>query len=100
MFILITMENYLPKTMDFYLPKSMDFSLPFTFCLNVIEKDIIEKHMWPLTIRLPKYKESFIVSFVDKYCSTAEIFNLRDRNNSDRFIRKLLSRCQRETYEL
>jgi len=30
MFILITMENYLPKTMDFYLPKSMDFSLPFT----------------------------------------------------------------------
>lgn len=70
------------------------------FCLNVIEKDIIEKHMWPLTIRLPKYKESFIVSFVDKYCSTAEIFNLRDRNNSDRFIRKLLSRCQRETYEL
>jgi len=70
------------------------------FCLNAIEKDIIEKHMWPLTVRLPKYKESFIVSFIDKYCSTAEIIELRDRNNSDRFIRKLLSRGNRETYEL
>ena len=37
------------------------------------EKDIIEKHMWPLTLRqVPKYKESFLVSFVDKYTSSCE----------------------------
>jgi len=60
------------------------------FSLNVIEKDIIEKHMWPLTIRLPRYKESFIVSFVDKYCSTTEIIKLRDINNCDRFTREFL----------
>ena len=45
------------------------------FNLNNIEKDIIEKHMWPLTIRkVPKYKESVIVTMVDKYCSTQETF--------------------------
>lgn len=47
------------------------------FCLNDIEKDIIKKHMWPLTVRIPRYKESFIVSFADKYCSFLEIIRFR-----------------------
>lgn len=51
------------------------------FCLNEIEKDIILKHMWPLIIRLPKYKESFIVSFVDKYCTLMEIIKFSSRAN-------------------
>ncbi|TCK93453.1 uncharacterized protein EDC19_1646 [Natranaerovirga hydrolytica] len=46
-----------------------------SFELNKIEKDIIVKHMWPVTIKLPKYKESFIVSCVDKYCATMEFSN-------------------------
>lgn len=49
------------------------------FNLNKKEKDIILKHMWPVTISLPKYRESFILTFVDKYCaineSYQEIFN-------------------------
>ena len=46
------------------------------FNLNEIEKDIIEKHMWPLTLRkVPKYKESVVVTVVDKYCSTKETFS-------------------------
>ena len=46
------------------------------FNLNEIEKDIIEKHMWPLTLRkVPKYKESVVVTMVDKYCSTKETFS-------------------------
>ena len=28
--------------------------------------------MWPLTIKLPKYKESYIITFVDKYCALQE----------------------------
>lgn len=36
------------------------------FELNDKEKDIIKKHMWPVTIKIPKYKESFIVTYVDK----------------------------------
>ena len=43
------------------------------FVLNKKEKDIILKHMWPLTLPFPHYKESFIVTFVDKYCATLEI---------------------------
>ena len=49
------------------------------FDLNEKEKDIILKHMWPVTMALPKYKESYILTLVDKYCalneSYQEIFN-------------------------
>lgn len=44
------------------------------FDLNNLEKDIILKHMWPLTIRLPRFSESYIVTFVDKYCAMREFF--------------------------
>lgn len=46
------------------------------FSLNSIERDIIKKHMWPLTLRPPKYKESFVVLMVDKYCALMEIIKL------------------------
>ena len=44
------------------------------FELNDLERDIIKKHMWPMTIILPSYWESFIVTLVDKYCATVEFF--------------------------
>ena len=43
------------------------------------EKDIIIKHMWPLTVRLPRYKESFIVSTADKICATIEFCRVYHR---------------------
>lgn len=43
------------------------------FKLNDIEKDIIEKHMWSVTLlHKPKYKESYIVTLADKYCAMGE----------------------------
>jgi uncharacterized membrane protein len=45
------------------------------FVINDIEEDIIIKHMWPLTLVPPKYKESFIVSFADKYLSSKEFLD-------------------------
>lgn len=43
------------------------------FDLNDVEKDIIVKHMWPLTLRhIPKYKETTLVSFADKVVSSKE----------------------------
>lgn len=42
------------------------------FNINNIEKDIILKHMWPMTLKFPKYKESYIVCFVDTYCAIKE----------------------------
>lgn len=35
--------------------------------LTPLEEDIILKHMWLATAAFPKYKESFVVTFVDKY---------------------------------
>lgn len=42
------------------------------FDLTKKESDIIVKHMWPLTLRFPRYWESLIVTFVDKYCAAGE----------------------------
>lgn len=42
------------------------------FELNKIEQEIILKHMWPLTIIPPKYLETYITTFVDKYCTIEE----------------------------
>lgn len=43
------------------------------FELTDIEMDIIAKHMFPLNIKLPRYKESYIVSLADKICSSYEV---------------------------
>ena len=42
------------------------------FDVNFIEQNIIVSHMFPLNIMLPKYMESWIVSFVDKVVGTYE----------------------------
>jgi uncharacterized protein len=41
--------------------------------LNKIEKDIILKHMFPVNIRFPRYRESWIVDWADKVCADFEI---------------------------
>lgn len=57
------------------------FHHPFTalknakkeFSLSPREQDIIRKHMFPLTLVPYKYKESALVSIVDKFCAAYEI---------------------------
>ena len=45
--------------------------------LSPIERDVIEKHMWPLTLRSwPRYRETLIVSTADKICAVAELFRI------------------------
>ena len=46
------------------------------FNLNEKEKDMIIKHMWPVTLSFPKSIEGFILTFVDKYCTLSESFGL------------------------
>lgn len=48
------------------------------------EKDIIIKHMWLATIAFPKYKESYIVTMVDKYCAINEVLVPAVRNGKSR----------------
>lgn len=44
------------------------------FQLSDIEKDIIVKHMFPVTFVPPKYKETVIVCLIDKACAVYEFF--------------------------
>lgn len=46
------------------------------FSLNDVETDIILKHMFPLNISFPKYKESIIVSVADKICALLETLSV------------------------
>jgi len=55
------------------------------FLLNEREQDIIIKHMWPMTLRLPRHRESYIVCLVDKYCAFLEVFHDRRKRNLERF---------------
>jgi len=46
----------------------------FNYLITYKTEDIIVKHMFPLNIKLPKYKESWIITIVDKLVSL-EVFN-------------------------
>ncbi len=41
--------------------------------ITPLERDIIEKHMFPMTIKLPKYRESYVITVIDKYCAVLEV---------------------------
>ena len=43
------------------------------FSLTKSERNMILRHMWPLTIVPPAYKEGYVLLFADKFCSLAEV---------------------------
>jgi uncharacterized protein len=47
--------------------------------LSKKEEDIIIKHMWPLTVIPPIYSESWIVCFIDTYCSIRDYVKRENR---------------------
>ncbi len=50
------------------------------FNISKKEGDIIKKHMFPLTLTPPKYKETCVIVLTDKFCSMCEVI--------DGFVRK------------
>ena len=46
------------------------------------EQDIIKKHMWPLTVVPPVYREGWIVTVADKWCSVMETFHIHKGHGS------------------
>lgn len=54
-------------------PKRAAQNASKNFVLNPKEINIIESHMWPLTIhKIPKSREAIIVCLVDKFCAIIE----------------------------
>ncbi len=57
--------------------------------LSKIEQDIIKAHMFPVNIKIPKYKESWVVSFYDKKIAIQEFiytFNYKVQLSSNILI--------------
>lgn len=51
------------------------------------ERDIIKKHMWPLTVVPPMCREAWIVTAADKWCSLLETFGVHKGHGA--LLRKL-----------
>lgn len=63
-----------PRLHGFNHPKIASQNAAKFYNINEAEKEIIETHMWPLTItKFPKSIEAKIVCIADKWCSTREI---------------------------
>lgn len=51
--------------------------------LSTKERDIIRKHMWPLTIVPPTCREAWVVSMADKYCSLMETLRIHRKHKGE-----------------
>lgn len=60
----------------FYHPGTALRNASREYELTAREKDIIKKHMWPLTLRPPMCREAWIVTTADKWCSLMETLHL------------------------
>lgn len=49
--------------------------------LNPKERDIILNHMWPVTFRLPKYKETFIITLMDKISALKSCYEYHEEES-------------------
>lgn len=43
------------------------------FSISQVEGDMIVNHMWPLSLQLPHYRETYVIQLVDKFCACAEV---------------------------
>ena len=57
-------------------PRTAVLNADRDFGLNAVEKDIISKHMFPLTFMPPRYRESVLVTLADKWCALCETFKV------------------------
>ncbi len=64
------------KLHGFYHPGIALRNASKEYNLSPKEKDIIKKHMWPLTIVPPACREAWIVTSADKWCSLMETMHI------------------------
>ena len=61
--------------------------------MNDCERDMIGNHMWPVTVPRPKYAETYIITFVDKYCAVIE-YLLPQPARFGRYVRNRIYACR------
>ena len=52
------------------------------------EGDMISKHMFPLTVTPPKYKETYVIVMTDKFCSVCEVLDRFFKESKRRTFKK------------
>ncbi|HBT18636.1 MAG TPA: HD family phosphohydrolase [Clostridiaceae bacterium] len=52
------------------------------FHLTPLEEDIILRHMWPLTLKMPRSREGWLVCVADKWVSLEDTFRRTERKNT------------------
>lgn len=66
-------------------PKIAFMNASEMFPLSQLEGDMIVNHMWPLSLRLPRYRETFVITLVDKFCAAAEVISYAMSRGARRF---------------
>lgn len=66
----------------FYHPGRALKNADADFELDDVERDIIKNHMFPMTLYLPKHRETILVCLVDKWISTIETMH-RKKSDGD-----------------
>lgn len=75
-FFLNTYKNKGKKSLLVNHPMLSLYNANKHFILNNIEKDIIKSHMYPINLKnKPKYKESYIITLVDKLACIYERYS-------------------------
>ncbi len=64
------------KLHGFYHPGTALRNATQEYSLTEREKDIIKKHMWPLTVVPPMCREAWLVTTADKWCSLMETLHM------------------------
>ncbi|MCM1168152.1 MAG: HAD family hydrolase [Lachnospiraceae bacterium] len=54
------------------------------FPISELEGDMIINHMWPMTKHLPRHRETFMITLVDKFCAVAEVMTYAARKTSSK----------------
>ena len=49
------------------------YNASMLFPISELEGDMILNHMFPMTLRLPRHAETYVITLVDKFCATAEL---------------------------
>lgn len=70
----------------FALKNARELSRKNKISLTSLEENIIYRHMFPLTVVPPKFKESALVCLVDKYVATKEIIICSSEKRRKKFF--------------
>lgn len=67
-------NGYIGRLHGLHHPAIASKNASMRYTLTPVEQNIIESHMWPLTLfKMPKSRAAFLVCIADKICSSYEV---------------------------